>query len=69
MPDCLAYSRVAVALERIKLSIAQLQIARSEISVTAGEQRSAVRLIDGALLEARRAYSDVETVLRQLGRA
>lgn len=63
------YARATVSLERVKLAIAQLQIARSEISVTAGEQRAAVRMIDGALLEARRAYADIEIVIRQLGRA
>lgn len=62
------YARAAIALSRIHLAIAQLQIARTEVIVTAGEQRTAVRIIDGALLEARRAYADVETMLRAMGR-
>lgn len=62
------YARAAVALERIKMAIAQLQVARTEISVTAGPQRAAVGHADEALLAARRCYSDVEVVIRQLGR-
>lgn len=66
--DPIEYSRACIARERIKLAIAQLQIARTEISVTAGEQRAGVRMIDESLLAARRAYSDTETVIRMLGR-
>lgn len=62
------YARAVVAHERIKLAIAQLQAARSEISVTAGEQRAAVRFLDEAMLDARRAFADVELVIRTLGR-
>lgn len=62
------YARAAVALSRLTLAIAQLQIARTEISVTAGEQRRGVSHIDEALLSARRAYADTELVLKALCR-
>lgn len=63
------YGRAVVALSRLTLVVAQLQIARTEISVTAGEQRAAVRFIDESLLAARKAYADQEHVIRALGRA
>lgn len=62
------YGRALVAHERLKLAIAQLQAARVEISITAGEQRAAVRFLDDALLDARRAFADVERVIQTLGR-
>ncbi len=60
--------RAHLALERVKVAIAQLQSARSEISVVAGEQRAAVSHADAALLEARRTYADIEAVIRYLAR-
>lgn len=62
------YARVVVALSRVTLAIVQLQIARTEVSVTAGEQRRAVSWIDEAILKARAAYADIEYVIATLGR-
>lgn len=62
------YGRAVVSLSRITRAIAELQIARGEVSVAAGEQRAAVRFCDEALLAARKAYADVEIVIRQLSR-
>jgi hypothetical protein len=62
------YARAVVAAERVKIAIAQLQSARAEISVTAGEQRAAVRFADEALLAAQRMHADILTITRALGR-
>lgn len=63
------YARACTALRSTQVAIAQLQVARHEIAITAGEQRAAVRMLDAALLEAQRAQADIETTIRALGRA
>ena len=63
------YVRAHQALERVKLSIAQLQSARSELSVIAGDQCHGVARADEALLASRKLYADIEVVIRQLARA
>lgn len=63
------YVRANLALERVKLAIGQLQSARSELSVAAGEQRAGVARADEALLAARKLYADIEAVIRAVARA
>jgi hypothetical protein len=55
------HARAVMALSRLGQVICQLQISRKEID---GDQASAC--IDEALLYARRAYEDVEAVIRRL---
>jgi len=63
------YARACTALRSLSIAIAQLQVARSELSVTAGEQRKCVSACDDALLGARRAYADAELVIKTIGRS
>ena len=63
------YARACTALRSLEVAIAQLRVARAELSVTAGEHHPAVRACDESLLAAQRASAGAEQVIKTIGRS
>lgn len=63
------FARMLVARRDVELAIELLQRARAAIGATTSEHRPAVRMIDEAMLSARKGYADVEVIIRALTRS